>query len=101
MKKVCITWASRWIWKSISDKFYWENELHLLSSSLDSFKNSGFRNAYLYWYDLIDNNWVDNFVDELMSKTDLPKPVNIESIDIGHQNQWRWWNAPWSPSITD
>jgi NADP-dependent 3-hydroxy acid dehydrogenase YdfG len=25
-----------------------------------------------------------------------PRPVCIESIDLSHQNQRRWWNAPWS-----
>lgn len=28
----------------------------------------------------------------------VPPPILIESIDLSHQQQWRWWQAPWSPN---
>lgn len=27
------------------------------------------------------------------------KPIVIESVDLSHELQWRWWNAPWSPGF--
>jgi short-subunit dehydrogenase len=80
MKKICITWASKWIWLAEANLLKNNNELYLCASSLKSFENKWLEDCNLFWYDFSKSEEIKNFSQNIKSKTD--------KLDVLINNIW-------------